>query len=93
MAALYRDELRALRSVQVDADCLTIKFKGPRLFFAAFFATVFEALRAFFTTRLLLAARFFAAAFLLAPAGDLAAFFALRFFEAFLAAVATMNSF
>ena len=62
-------------------------------FFATFFAAFFEALPAFFDTRLLLAARFFAAAFLLALAGDLRTFFALRFFEAFFPAVATKNSF
>ncbi|WP_311966870.1 hypothetical protein [Bradyrhizobium australiense] len=68
------------------------------LFEAFFAASFFEALPAFFTARLLLvapflAARFFAAAFLLALAGGDLRAFALRFFEAFFAAVATTNSF
>jgi hypothetical protein len=63
-------------------------------FGATFFAAFFEALPAFFTVRLRLAAPFFAA-FLPARAagGDLRTFFALRFFEAFFPAFATTNSF
>jgi hypothetical protein len=50
-------------------------------------------LPAFFTPRLLFAARFFVVAFLLARAGAaLRAFFALRFLEAFFLDVATANS-
>ena len=82
----------------VIADCFEGFFED---FFAAFFAAFFTvflatffALPAFFTTRLLLAARFFAAAFLLALArDDLRTFFALRFLDAFFFGVATTNSF
>jgi hypothetical protein len=66
-------------------------------FFAAFlavFPTAFFAFRAFFTTRLLLAARFFVVAFLVTLARrDLRTIFAFRFFDAFFFGVATTNSF
>src|SRR5258708_6208739 len=48
------------------------------VFFTAFLAAFFDALRDFFTTRLLLAARFLAAAFLVTRAGE-----GLRAFLAF----------
>src|SRR5437879_11401472 len=63
------------------------------IFPGAFLAARFGVLPAFFTPRLLFAARFLAVAFLLALAGAaLRAFFALRFLEAFFLDVATANS-
>jgi hypothetical protein len=61
-------------------------------------AVFFDALPAFFTTRVrlaapFLAARFFAAFLPVRADGDLLTFFALRFFEAFFPAFATTNSF
>src|SRR6476646_2108881 len=74
------------------ADFLTDFLAGffAAVFLVAFFADCF----AFFTERLLLAARFIAVAFLATRAGeDLLVFLAFFFLDFFLAAVATTNSF